>query len=450
MPTHYQVVVSTAALLSGLAFLALAYFIPRPDFPLLMLCFGVALAGYVVVLRSGISWQHGLVLGLGLRLLWLPATPALSDDFYRFRWDGTLVANSINPFQFRPTNLMRGPLAQTVSPTLQPSLHQLFPRLNSPNYYSVYPPVCQFIFGLAARLFPGSESGFIITLRLFILAAECGSAWLLLRLLDLLQKPRELALYYLLHPLVVIELIGNLHFEALVISFVLLAVWLLTQRRIYHSALALALGVATKLVPVLVIPLLIKRLGGKRFLIYSAAFTLALVLLFSPFISGQLISNISRSLQLYFHRFEFNASFYYVLRAIGYQLSGYNQIAIIGPALALVSALTVLVVAGRQRRLSLAGFSTSLLLVLSTYYLCANTVHPWYLTSLIAVGVFTRFRYPLVWGGLALLSYSAYHDASYTENLWLVGLEYVVTLGCLGYELVAARRPGVALPAPRL
>jgi len=448
MKPRHQVIAGIAALLSGLAYLVLAYVIPRADFLPLTLLFGVALAGYAVLLRSGISWKRGLMLALLLRLLWLPATPALSDDFYRFRWDGLLVANGINPFQFRPVQLTNGLLVKSVKYELRSSLTHLFPKLNSPAYYSVYPPVCQFIFGLAVRLFPDSETGFVVVLRLFILAAECGSAWLLLQLLDSLGKPRELALRYLLHPLGIAELTGNLHFEALVIFFVLLAVWLLSRQNIYQSALALALGVATKLLPVLLLPLLFRQLGWKRFIIYSAVFIFALALLFLPFISTELISNISSSLRLYFHSFEFNASLYYLLRAAGFQLSGYNEIAIIGPGLALVSALPVLMVAWRQR-LALENLASSLLLILSIYYLCATTVHPWYLTPLIAVSIFTRFRYPLVWGGMAILSYAAYRDASYTENLGLVSLEYAVTLAWLAYELFFTRSSKVSLPAPR-
>ncbi|MDO7875899.1 glycosyltransferase 87 family protein [Hymenobacter sp. ASUV-10] len=445
MKPRPQVITGSAAALSGLAYLVLAYVTPRADFLQLVLLFGVALVSYVVLLRSGISWQRGLGLALLLRLLWLPATPALSDDFYRFRWDGLLVANGINPFQFRPTEIAP---AVALKPGLQPTLAHLFPRLNSPDYYSVYPPVCQFIFGAAAKLFPASEIGFIIALRLILLAAECASAWLLLQLLELLKQPRKLALYYLLHPLVIIELVGNLHFEVLVIALVLLAAWLLARQKTHRSALALALAVATKLLPVVVLPLLIKRLGWRQFIIYLGAFSASLVLLFLPFASTELIGNISNSLRLYFHRFEFNASLYYLLRAVGFRLSGYNEIAIIGPGLALVSALTVLTAVWLQRR-SLAGLAVSLLLILSVYYLCATTVHPWYITPLIAVSVFTRFRYPLVWGGMAILSYAAYRDAVYTENLGLVSLEYAVTLAWLGYELFSTRLANASLPAPR-
>lgn len=447
MKSRPFLLVAAVALLSGFAYLSLAYTTPRTDFSRLALLAGAALSGYIILLNSNLTWQRGLILALLLRLLWLPATPALSDDFHRFRWDGLLVAQGNNPFQFRPVELISSP-SQLISPELYKTLAQVAPRLNSPNYYSVYPPVCQFIFGLAAWLFPDSGTGFIIVLRVCILAAECGSAWLLLCLLDILKLPRRLALSYLLHPLVIIELTGNLHFEALVIFFGLLTCWLLAQCRRQLSALTLALATATKLLPVLLLPLLIKRLGWPRFGIYFTVFILSVSLLFLPFASPALLSNISRSLELYFHRFEFNASLYYLLRAVGYQLSGYNEIAIIGPGLALVAALTVVIASWGQGR-SLVSLPAGLLLILSVYYLCATTVHPWYLTPLIATSVFTRFRYPLVWGGLAILSYAAYQSSAYTENLWLVGVEYGLTLSWLAYELLNTRPIASSSPSPR-
>jgi hypothetical protein len=91
--------------------------------------------------------------------------------------------------------------------------------------------------------------------------------------------------------------------------------------------------------------------------------------------------------------------------------------------------------AARERRAQLIGLPQTLLLMLTAYYALATTIHPWYLTLLVGLAVFSRFRYPLVWGGLAVLSYAAYRTSAYTENLWLVALEYVLTFGVLGLEI---------------
>ncbi|MBF9237594.1 DUF2029 domain-containing protein [Hymenobacter sp. BT683] len=439
-----------ALVASGAAYWGLAYATPRAHFGQLVGLFGVALLAYVWLLRSRLPWRWGLAAALIFRLLWLPAVPALSDDAYRFRWDGLLVASGVNPFQFRPAELIADGARTAIKneatrAKLLPELQQLYRKLNSPQYYSVYPPVCQYLFGAAAWLSPTSYAGFAFSLRGVILAAEIATAWLLCALLPALGFPVPRALGYLLHPLVIVELTGNLHFEGVVFCFLLLALWLLSRGRWRASALALGLGVATKLLPLLALPLLARRLGWRRFAGYSVLSLGTVALLFSPFLSADLFINISRSLTLYFRSFEFNASVYYVLRPIGIWLTSYNEIAIIGPALALASGLFGLGLAWRERRPRLVSLPQMLLFLLTAYYALSTTIHPWYLTLLVGLSVFSRLCYPLVWGGVAVLSYSAYRSSTYTENLWLVALEYTVTFTVLGVELYqqfAARKRG--------
>jgi alpha-1,6-mannosyltransferase len=442
---------AVALLASAGAYAGLAYATQRSNFGQLVGLGAVALLAYAWLLRSRLPWRWGLAAALAFRLLWLPAIPTFSDDVYRFRWDGILVAHGVNPFRFRPDEIIADGARTTIPDEAQrsqtlPQLQQLYRQLNSPHYYSVYPPVCQFIFGGAARLFPASDSGFASCLRVIILAAEVGTAWLLLALLPALGGPPERALRYLLHPLVIVELTGNLHFEGIMVFFTLLALWLLSRQRGKASAVALGLGIATKLLPLLALPLLIRRLGWRRFIGYSTVTVGVLLLLFSPFLSFTLFVNISRSLNLYFRSFEFNASIYYLLRPIGIWLTTYNQIAIIGPALALVSGLFGLALAWRERRPSLASLPQTLLLMLTAYYALATTVHPWYLSLLIGLSALSRFRFPLVWGGMALLSYATYRTTAYTENLWLVALEYTVTFAVLLWEIYRGRMANAKLP----
>lgn len=433
-----------AGLISGAAYAALAYDTSRAQFGQLAGLFAVALLAYTWLLHSRLPWRWGLGLALLFRLLWLPATPALSDDFYRFRWDGLLVAHGANPFQYRPDAIIADGARtvfrdETTRNQTLPRLQELYRGLNSPHFYTVYPPVSQLIFGAAARLAPLSNAGFACSLRVIIVLAEIGTAGLLLALLAAFGWPAERALRYLLHPLVIVELTGNLHVEGILLFFVLLALWLLVRRRGRLSALALGLGMATKLLPLLALPLLVRRLGGRRFARYAALSVGTLLLLFSPFISLELIRNISQSLNLYFRSFEFNASLYYLLRPVGYWLTGYNQIALLGPALALIGALIGLALAGRERRPRLATLPRTLLLLLTAYYAFATTVHPWYLTVLIGLSALSGFRFPLVWGGLAVLSYAAYRTSNTTENPWLIAGEYALTFAVLGLEYARER-----------
>ncbi|UPL50642.1 hypothetical protein [Hymenobacter sublimis] len=414
---------------SALLYGVLAYATPRPEFGQLLGVLIAAFGLYGWMMRAGLPLRQGLVAALLLRLLWLPALPTLSDDYHRFRWDGLLVTHGVNPYQFRPDELLTpaGPLpAQLVA--------ELYPRLNSPHYYSVYPPVCQAAFGAAASLLPTSALGFVVVLRVLIIGAELSTALLLLALLRRFNLPEQRALWYLLNPLVLIELTGNLHFEALVISFLLLMLWLATRGQLARAGGALALAVATKLLPLLVLPLLVRRLGRGQLLGFLAALGVGLLVLFAPFLSVELFRNIGRSLTLYFRSFEFNASVYYLLRAAGQWYKGYNDIARIGPALACTTALGSLVLALRERQPTWVSLPRTLLLLLTLYFLLATTVHPWYITPLVALGVFTRLRYPVAWSGLAVLSYAAYRTPAYTENLGLVALEYGLLLAVLAAD----------------
>ncbi|GAA3997586.1 hypothetical protein GCM10022408_05390 [Hymenobacter fastidiosus] len=417
-----------ALLVSAAAYAGLAYLTPRAEFGPLLLLFAGAFGAYAWLLYRPLPLRYGLLAALLLRLLWLPATPALSDDYHRFRWDGTLVATGRNPYQHRPDELVGA--APPDSP-----LAALYPRLNSPHYYSVYPPVCQAVFGLAGKLFPHSELGFILGLRLVLLAAELATAALLLALLRHFGQPAEKALLYLLNPLVIVELTGNLHFEALLICGLLAALWALTRHRNGFSAVALALSVATKLLPLLLLPLLLRRLGWRAFLRYGSVVAVVVLLLFAPFLSAELGQNFGRSLDLYFHKFEFNASLYYLARAIGYRVTGYNEIARIGSGLGWLTALLVAVLALGEKQPTLRTLPLAALAALMGYYLLATIVHPWYLTPLIALSVFTRFRFALVWSGLIVLSYGAYQSAAYAENLGLVALEYAGVAAVLIWEL---------------
>ncbi|QJX48365.1 hypothetical protein HMJ29_16125 [Hymenobacter taeanensis] len=443
-------------LVSAVAYAALAYTVPRQHFWLLLGWMVVAFSAYAALWYSRLPLKAGLVAALLLRLLWLPTLPPFSDDYHRFRWDGLLVAAGVNPYQFRPDEFTlpgnpapiqaKTGLADTLSPVPPSSQHLLsaaaqnelaaeYPLLNSPHYNSVYPPVCQAVFAAAVRVFPMSAVGFTLLLRLVLLLAELVTAGLLWRLLPAFGQDGRRALLYLLNPLVVVELTGNLHFEALVVCLLLLMLWLLWRGRVVLAGTALGLAVATKFLPLLVLPLLVRRLGWQRWLLFSVVTGVTLLAVFVPFLSWELFTNIGKSLNLYFRSFEFNASFYYLLRPVGQWLTGYNEIARIGPALALITAVSGLLLAAREPQRTWPMLPRTLLLLLTLYYLLATTVHPWYITPLVALSVFSSYRYALAWSGMAVLSYAAYQTSAYTENLWLVGLEYTVVLGLLLWEL---------------
>ncbi|GAB3811037.1 hypothetical protein GCM10028895_00820 [Pontibacter rugosus] len=77
---------------------------------------------------------------------------------------------------------------------------------------------------------------------------------------------------------------------------------------------------------------------------------------------------------------------------------------------------------------------------LTIYFLLATTVHPWYLTTLLALTVMSNFRFTIAWTGLAILTYAAYRTSTYQESLWLVALEYSIVFIWLIIELYVYRQ----------
>jgi alpha-1,6-mannosyltransferase len=277
----------------------------------------------------------------------------------------------------------------------------------------------------------------VVWLRVPIILAEIGSLWLMTRLLRRLHMNPNLALVYGLNPLVILELTGNLHFEAVMIFFTLLATWLLVNHRWALSAGALALAIGTKLLPLLLMPLVIRRVGWKQGILYSALTGALTIALFTPFASLELARNVFSSINLYFQKFEFNASVYYILRAMGYWIKGYNAIEHIGLWLSVTTTLSILWISFRWRRPSAA---IQLVAILTLYLGLATTVHPWYVTTLVAASVFSRFRYPLVWSALIPLSYFTYYGQPYQENLWLTAIEYGLVLLIAIPEVISYRQ----------
>ncbi|WP_276497322.1 hypothetical protein [Pontibacter litorisediminis] len=427
---------SYAALaVSAAAYAALAYATPRTQFTQLLLLYAVVFLAYLYVTHQRFSLRHGIAAAILFRLIFLLATPALSDDYFRFVWDGRLLAAGVNPYLYLPEFLM-----QPDAPQVPGITQELFAQLNSQQYYSVYPPVSQAVFWLAAQLSPHSILGSVVVMRCILLLAEMGSILLLWRLLRKMALPEKHVLLYALNPLVILELVGNLHFEALMIFFLLLALYQLFYHRLVWSGVAFGLAVGAKLLPLMLLPFVLRKLGIKPFLLYGTVVLLTVVAQFAPLVNLQVLQHIFLSLDLYFQKFEFNASIYYLLRWVGFRTVGYNAIATLGPLLWLVTLVTILSMASVKKLGSIRRLAGYMAAALTVYLLLSTTVHPWYLTTLLALTVMSHFRFAITWTGLAILTYAAYRTPTYQEDLLLVTLEYSLVLLWLVAELYLYRQ----------
>lgn len=383
-------------------------------------------------------WFYGSIV---LRALFLFSIPNLSDDFYRFIWDGRLLASGNHPFAQLPAYYIDNNIS------IQGIDEELFRSLNSPEYFTIYPALSQYVFWLAASLAPHSVYGSVLVIKLVIFAAELGSLLLLRNLIRDFNLQPSRVLLYALNPLTIIELVGNTHLDALMIFFVLLAIVFLTDKRETFSAVAFSAAICIKIVPVIFFPVIIQRLGWRKAWKFCVITFITSMVIFLPIFDRQIISGFYESIGYYFNRFEFNASIYYVVRWLGWLIFGFNIIQYAGVILGGIAFVIMIRIAYHTKQASSPSaatmyqdFFTRLLFIHLTYLLFTTTVHPWYVSMLLMFAVLTEFRFVVVWTAMIYLTYAGYAQHTFRENLWLTAMEYTIVLGYLAYEILWERK----------
>ncbi|MDO6599478.1 mannosyltransferase [Tenacibaculum sp. 1_MG-2023] len=395
-----------------------------------------------------LSFKYLAGIAIIFRLIFLFATPNLSQDFYRFIWDGRMLFNGFNPYLYLPETFIQ----QRNFPI--PEAQELYYGMGELNgsHYTNYPPLNQLSFFIAALFAGKSIFWSAVVLRLQIIIADIGILYFGSKLLKNLNLNPKKIFWYMLNPFVIIELTGNLHFEPVMLFFLIWSLYKLQQQKWIFAGILLACSVTVKLIPLLFLPLFFQwfvkenKIKGiqKLFGFYAIVITTSL-LLFLPFYSLELIENYMNSVGLWFKNFEFNASIYYIFREIGYLFRGYNEIAFIGKALPILTILFLIYLILFRRNNSFKSIITALLFGLSFYYFTTTTMHPWYLATLILLSVFTKYRFPIVWSLAVILSYQAYANIPWKENLWFVAIEYSVVYGFLIWELKSTSQRSIKI-----
>ena len=215
---------------------------------------------------SGSTLVVVLVFGALFRLSILFAPPLLSDDVYRYVWDGRVQAGGINPYRYIPED-------EAVSRFRDEAI---YPDINRRDFApTMYPPLAEAIYLLTTRI---SES--VTWMKATMIVFEGVTMWALMSLLASFGLPRQRALIYCWHPLIVWEFAGSGHVDAAAIAFVSLA--LLARRRRLDGATGVALACATlvKFFPAILFPALYRRWGWKM----PVFFALAIIAAYLPYL----------------------------------------------------------------------------------------------------------------------------------------------------------------------
>jgi hypothetical protein len=205
-----------------------------------------------------------LIITAAVQLTGLLVFPLTSDDIYRYVWDGRVQLAGIDPYRFVPLDQALAFLrdAQLFPPGRPPAI-------NRPGVHTIYPPGAQALFTAVAFVLPAPLG--LAGLRVVAGAAVVITTALLARFVG---PRRGLALLYGANPLVMIEAGNGGHLDAVVALAVLGVVWCTVSRRLWWAGVFLGLAASLKLVPLLLVPVLLRR-GRWRSTVTGLAITVA-------------------------------------------------------------------------------------------------------------------------------------------------------------------------------
>lgn len=215
--------------------------------------------------KSHQGLYYGWIAGIALaaRLLAIATPPTLSDDIFRYRWEGKAIPAGVNPYQFAPGD-----------PAVQFLRDDLSQAINHPHQRSPYPPVTLAYHTLVHLLWPQGLVGYKVAAALLDLA---GIA-LLAGILGRLGLDRRRVIVAAWSPLAILEYGQSGHNDALMVMLVLLTLYLALRAKRAGAGVSLGLAVAAKWVPAVTIPAFWRDWGWPG----RIAFALAGLVAFSP------------------------------------------------------------------------------------------------------------------------------------------------------------------------
>ena len=125
------------------------YFIERTQSIALVSTWTLLFGCYYFILQKERDNSNLLIqVSIIFRLIFLFSIPNLSQDFYRFIWDGRMLLNGFNPYESLPETFIN----QGLSPVFGAAeLYEGMGELNG-SHFSNYPPLNQLSFLIGALL----------------------------------------------------------------------------------------------------------------------------------------------------------------------------------------------------------------------------------------------------------------------------------------------------------
>ena len=377
----------------------------RADSETFVLLIGIAGIAYIAALFTvsrGLRSRRLLVVCLLLAVSWrvaiIPAAPLVSDDVYRYLWDGRVQRFGYNPYESTPNDQELAHLHGEYTRRIDPSSAAL---------PTIYPPAAELFFRAVNSL---SDS--VIALVVAVVVCDLFTILLLWYWLTTTGRSPWWVLAYAWHPLVAIEGAGGGHIDLVGTFLVVAAGFALSRHRRLIAASVLAAAVAIKFLPIVLTPLFWKRVNLK-----DGVAALGLIgLVYLPFLDTGFSLPVG-SLGTYLASWRFNGPIFGILAPR------------IGVLTVSVIAVTVgLVVAAVARKTMTVDDPSAWAWPMAASLLLMPVVYPWYLVWLTPF-LITRRVWPLTaWTLVSVLTYVVWSSqlagTGWVLPDWVVAVEY--------------------------
>lgn len=360
---------------------------------------------YIVLRYNGGHSVLFVILGATVvfRLFFLPLSPTLSEDVYRYQWEGRIVRAHLNPYTVYP-----------AMPALSWAQNPQHPIETGKTTPTLYPPVAEVAFSWIQTV-----AGYK---RLFT-SLDLATVALLLFLLPAADRPLQHVIIYAWNPAVLIAFSLSGHNDSLAILTLLAAIYfLIIGGRGVLSIGFLALSALSKLFPVFLLPAFLRRTRWA----YIGTFGGLILLGYLPFMGagGHLFSGLSD----FTAKWEGNDSLCRLLLTAG---NSTHQAQLISGILLLVLVAYVL-----KARMDI--FRASLAILSGLLFLSSNAF-PWYFTWAVPFLCFCPSPALLLMTVTCVLGYSpivAYAaGGSFSNSPLIQVLEYLPVFALLSYEV---------------
>ncbi len=339
------------------------------------------------------------------RLTLLFNEPTLSEDFYRYVWDGRVQNAGHGPYDYPPK-----------APELQGLRDASYERINHKDFRTPYAPTLEVLFRALTKI-----TGNLTCFKLGILLFDFLLLEILRRLIRIEGAPPAMLLIYAWNPLPVVEFAGSGHADIVGICLLLATFLLVRKSRTAVGGLTFAAAALTKYLPVLALPWLARKAGWKFFLCAGLLGCVLILCYLTPDL--RMFTGVS----VFYTKWWFNDSLFSVFYKL---MGGAEPARRFGFLFVCFSVVFCLVKKYDAYR--------SLFIVYGAVLLFSPVVHPWYLCWVLPFLVFYPRLPWLFLTGWIMLSYLIryfYPDGVWPRILWLKLVIYIPFYAMLLWSL---------------